>query len=69
MSKDKEFQNDIFEIINKSNENLSGIEKIRKIVIAKEPFTVENEMMTPTLKVRRFQVLKNYGEEIKALYN
>ncbi len=69
LASDKEFNTEILNIIEKVNNNLSTIEKIRKIIIAKEPFTVENEMMTPTLKVRRFQVVNLYKDEINSLYN
>ena len=68
LSTDKNFHNKISKVIDKVNENLSLIEKVRKFIIAKEPFTVENSMMTPTLKIRRFKVIGNYGEELKGLY-
>ena len=68
LSTDKNFHNKISKVIDKVNENLSLIEKVRKFIIAKEPFTVENSMMTPTLKIRRFKVIGNYGEDLKGLY-
>ncbi|MFB0611922.1 AMP-dependent synthetase/ligase [Aurantiacibacter poecillastricola] len=54
--------------IDRTNEDLSVIEKIRKFVIADEPFTVENDMMTPTMKIRRMQIRETYGERMEALY-
>ena len=69
LSTDKNFHNKISKVIDKVNENLSLIEKVRKFIIAKEPFTVENEMMTPTLKIRRFQVIGKYGDDLEGLYN
>ena len=68
LSSDKEFHISVSKIIKKVNNDLSQIEKIRKFIIAKEPFTIENSMMTPTLKIRRFKIVGNYGDEIKNLY-
>ena len=69
LSSNNDFQSSMSKIIEKVNNNLSLIEKVRKFIIAKEPFTVENEMMTPTLKIRRFQVIGKYGDDLEGLYN
>ena len=53
------------EIINK---NLSKVEMIKKFLVIKEQFTIENEMMTPTLKLKRFKIIKKYKEELEKLY-
>ena len=37
-------------------------------MIASEPFTIDNEQMTPTMKVRRHKVLDIYGDALVALY-
>ena len=50
------------------NANLSQLEKIRRFIIADEPFSIENGEMTPTLKVRRHVVMKRYGKTLDALY-
>ena len=44
------------------------IEKIRKFVLADEPFTVENDMMTPTMKIRRMQIRETYQQRLDDLY-
>ena len=44
------------------------IEKVRKFLIIDHEFTIENEMMTPTLKVRRFVVKEKYGKQLEELY-
>ncbi len=54
--------------IERTNADLSVTEKIRKFILADEPFTVENNEMTPTLKVRRHQLRARYGERLDALY-
>ena len=46
--------------IDKINKNLSKIEKIKKFFIIKDQFTIENNMMTPTLKLKRYKIIKNY---------
>ena len=45
-----------------------GFEISKKIYLAKEPFSIENQLMTPTMKLRR-QIAKKYFEkEIEQLY-
>ena len=56
------------EIIKKINKSLSQPEKIRKFIISSEAFTVHNKMLTPTLKVRRNEIFKNYKNHIDKLY-
>ena len=65
---DKEINEIIASEVKKANEGLSSIEKIRKFVIAKEPFSTENGLLTPTMKVRRHKVLEIYGENLDDLY-
>ena len=48
--------------------NLSKIEKIKKFIIIKEQFTIENGMMTPTLKLKRYKIIKKYKIELEKLY-
>ena len=50
------------------NADLSVIERIRRFIIADEPFTTDNEMLTPSLKIRRHVIKKVYGEKLDALY-
>jgi len=54
--------------IEKININLSKIEKIKKFFIVKEQFTIENGMMTPTLKLKRYKIIQKYEKEIKKLF-
>jgi len=55
--------------INLVNKNLSKVEKIKKYLIIKEQFTIENDMMTPTLKLKRFKIIKKYKNELEKLYS
>ena len=54
--------------IDKINKNLSKIEKIKKFFIIKDQFTIENNMMTPTLKLKRYKIIKKYKIEIEKLF-
>ena len=58
----------IKEEIEKINKNLSKIEKIKKFIVIKKQFTIENGMMTPTLKLKRYKIIKKYQIELDNLY-
>ena len=62
------FQQAIKKAVDKVNTNLSQIEQIRRFIIADENFTVDNGLMTPTLKPRRHQITKLYGNRLNELY-
>jgi len=48
---------------------LKGFEQVKKIHLIDEEFSVENGLLTPTLKVKRHQVAKQYAADIQALYS
>jgi long-chain acyl-CoA synthetase len=50
------------------NKNLSPIEKVKKYFITDNEFTIENRMLTPTLKLKRKEIVRNYLKEIENLY-
>ncbi len=54
--------------IERANARLSQIEQVRRFIVAAEPFTTENGLMTPSLKIRRHEIRKIYGERLEALY-
>ena len=49
--------------------DFKGFEIIKKIYLSPEPFTVENDLCTPTLKIRRHVAKKYFEEKIKQLYD
>ncbi len=55
-------------IIDKLNKNLSLIEKIKKFKLIDEEFTIENGLMTPTLKLKRKKIIEKYKQELEKLY-
>jgi long-chain acyl-CoA synthetase len=61
-------KNKIQSIIDKVNNEVTLVEKIKKFIVVDEPFTIENEMLTPTMKIRRHQIKKIYGDQLEKLY-
>ena len=55
--------------IDKMNLNLSKIEKIKKYIVINKQFSIENGFMTPTLKIKRYKIIKEYKTELEKLYN
>ena len=62
---DKETINKTIEIINKK---LTLVEKIKKIQLIDENFSIENGLLTPTMKVKRKKVTEKYKKELENLY-
>jgi long-chain acyl-CoA synthetase len=54
--------------VDRVNGELSVIEKVRRFIVADEPFTVENQMLTPSIKIRRHVIKDVYGGRLDALY-
>jgi long-chain acyl-CoA synthetase len=63
--KDKEIINKTIEMINKK---LTLVEKIKKIQLLDENFSIENGLLTPTMKVKRKKVTEKYKKELENLY-
>ncbi len=58
----------IKEEIEKVNIKLSKIENIKKYFITDEKFSIENGMLTPTLKLKRYKIIQKYKNELEKLY-
>ena len=54
--------------VDRVNADLSVIEKVRRFIVADEPFSIENEQLTPSMKIRRHIISNVYGERLDALY-
>jgi long-chain acyl-CoA synthetase len=65
---DPAFQKAIGAAIDRVNAHLSVIEKVRRFLIADAPFSIDNEQLTPSLKVRRHVVRAVYADRLDALY-
>ena len=68
MKTDPDFVRAVSAAVDRVNSELSVIEKVRRFVIADEPFTVENAQLTPSIKIRRHVIKELYGERLDALY-
>ena len=56
------------EIINEINENLTLVEKIKKFHLMDENFSIENGLLTPTMKVKRNKVIAKYKNILENFY-
>jgi long-chain acyl-CoA synthetase len=55
-------------LIDKTNKSLTAIEKIKKFKTLDEEFTIENELLTPTMKIRRHKIKSKYKIELEKFY-
>lgn len=62
------FRGAIREAVDRVNRDLSVIEKVRQFTFADEPFAIDNEEMTPSLKIRRHKLKERYGVRLEGLY-
>src|SRR3546814_11380711 len=53
---DHDFQRAVMAAVDRVNAKLSVIERVRRVMIADAPFTVENEQLTPSMKIRRHEI-------------
>jgi long-chain acyl-CoA synthetase len=68
LAKHPELQKAIGVAVSRVNRELSPIERVRRFIIAGEPFAVTNGQMTPTLKIKRHAIRHAYGDQLLALY-
>ena len=68
LAENSAFRTAIGQAVERVNRDLSVIERVRRFTLADEPFTIENGQMTPSLKIRRHEIKKVYGERMDALY-
>ncbi len=68
MGDNKALRGAVEKAIERVTSQLASHERIRRFILAREPFSIANEQMTPTLKVRRHKVREAYGEQLERLY-
>jgi long-chain acyl-CoA synthetase len=59
------------QLVRRANERLAHFPRyvrVRRAIVSPEPWTVENGLLTPTLKVKRNDVLKRFAPEIETVY-
>lgn len=54
--------------VDRVNADLSTTEKVRRVLVADEAFTIENTELTPSMKIRRHVIRARYGARLDALY-
>ncbi|WP_414712499.1 AMP-dependent synthetase/ligase [Sphingobium sp.] len=54
--------------VDRVNDDLSVIERVRRFILADEAFSIENEEMTPSMKIRRHVIRKRYADRLDTLY-
>ena len=62
------FRNAVRAGVDRVNRDVSVTEKVRQFAFADEAFTVENEEMTPSMKIRRHKIKERYGARVDGLY-
>ena len=68
VSESEENKKEIEFYIENINKTLSLIEKVKKFKVILEEFTIENGMLTPTLKLKRKKILEKYKNDLEKLY-
>lgn len=54
--------------VDEVNETLARVETIKKFHVVHRPFSIEEGELTPTLKLKRSKVAKNFASEIEEMY-
>ncbi len=67
-TQDKRLKKVLLDNIKTALHDFPGYAKIRRITICHEPWTVENGLLTPTLKTKRAKIESAYTEQINAMY-
>ncbi len=62
------FRSAVRAAIDRVNQDLSVIEKVRQFAFADEPFTIDNEELTPKQSIRRHKLKARYGDRLDGLY-
>jgi long-chain acyl-CoA synthetase len=66
---DEGFQKAMAEGVRRANQSLSVIERVRRFHLMAKPFTIENGLMTPTLKLKRQDIYRTHRELFESLYH
>ena len=62
------FQRALMAAVDRVNADLSATERVRRITVTPDAFTVDNEMLTPSMKIRRHKIKEVYGAKLDNLY-
>ncbi|MCA0933771.1 AMP-binding protein [Lutimonas saemankumensis] len=56
-------------VLNQQNEGVMEYQRLKKVIVSKNPWTIENGLLTPTLKLKRSLISKKYERKLKDIYN
>jgi long-chain acyl-CoA synthetase len=62
------FKSEIMAAVDRVNKQLTLTERIRKIALTADGFSIENEQLTPSMKIRRHVIRQMYGGVVDAMY-
>ncbi len=68
LADDADLHDALDQAVGRVNKRLSNIEKVRRFAVAAEPFTIENEQMTPKMSIRRHVIKAEYQDTLEGLY-
>jgi long-chain acyl-CoA synthetase len=58
----------LLDCVQKQIKSFPGYAKINRIAVMKEPWTIENGLLTPTMKLKRAKVVESHRKEFESLY-
>ena len=67
LAADADFKRHMDDVVERVNKGLSAAERVRRSALTAEAFTIDNEMLTPSMKIRRHVISANYEEQLAAL--
>jgi long-chain acyl-CoA synthetase len=59
----------VAEIVGSANRRVSSSESVKKFAVLERDFGVESGEVTPTLKLKRDVIARNFGEVLRGLYD
>lgn len=68
IGEDPAYQAALRAAVDRVNADLSVVERVRRFILADEPFTIENGEMTPSMKIRRHVIRARYQDRLDGLY-
>jgi long-chain acyl-CoA synthetase len=64
----EKLQQHLVKIVRRRLKDFPGYAKVRRVIPLTEPWSVDNGLLTPTLKVKRDKVLDRFADVIDSLY-
>lgn len=65
---DKALHNDVVQRLRKLLHDFPAYARIRRVTLTLDPWTVDNDLMTPTMKIKRPKVIVHHQKDIKSMY-